>query len=264
MIAYVYVHILAQARLGWLELFDDTPIGISGETAGPGDDARIEFGDRHPPVEVQAKHGLTGGQKLSETVAEMHSRSAAGAMTKVILVVDRGSSKTVHRDFAADLERYRVDRTDGLRVDILRIAAELGPDKDLLRRLFVTTVDVDKVSDVDWKFAIQRLGTVLEDPANANAAWDVLVRDAADLCSKRLKRTRTELITILRTATFKVRPPQKDERFVRQLELSKRFLQEEKPAAALSVIGLLDVDLEGQYVDPTIRYRAANNAPLLV
>ena len=42
-VAYVYVHILTGSKLRWLQVRDDTPTAISGETKGPGDDARIEF-----------------------------------------------------------------------------------------------------------------------------------------------------------------------------------------------------------------------------
>ena len=58
-IAYIYVHILTQQPLGWFGNLDDKPIAVSGETSGPGDDARIGFGSRYESVEIQAKHGLS-------------------------------------------------------------------------------------------------------------------------------------------------------------------------------------------------------------
>ena len=78
-IAFVEAHILAQQRLGWLGPIDDTPSAISGETEGPGDDARVELGTDEEPVEIQAKHGLTAGAKLDEVIAAMRSPSAAGS-----------------------------------------------------------------------------------------------------------------------------------------------------------------------------------------
>ena len=42
-IAYAYVHVLAQMRLGWLGAVDDTPLAVSGEVKGPGDDMRISL-----------------------------------------------------------------------------------------------------------------------------------------------------------------------------------------------------------------------------
>jgi len=58
-IAFVYAHMLAEARLDWLRPSDDTPLAVEAETGGAGDDLRIEFG-RAQSVEVQAKHGLKG------------------------------------------------------------------------------------------------------------------------------------------------------------------------------------------------------------
>jgi tetratricopeptide (TPR) repeat protein len=258
-IAYVYVHVLAQARLGWVELFDDTPVGVSGETSGPGDDARLEFGERHDPIEVQAKHGLKAGAKLSEAIAQIRDRSGAEKPTDVIVVVDRGSSKTVHREFARDLERFRTGRTDGLRAEITRIAEELGGDRQLLQRLYVAAADLESPSEPDAKAMMHLLESVLEDCEQATAAWAVLTADAAEICAKKLRRTRKELVSLLTAAKINVRLPMKDERFMRQLDLSKRLLAEEKAATVLSVLGILDADLKGQDVDPAIRYRAAQH-----
>lgn len=258
-IAYVYAHILAQAPLGWIELFDDTPLGVSGETSGPGDDARLEFGERHPPVEVQAKHGLTAGAKLSDAVAKVRARSAGDTSTDVIFVVDRGSSRTVHREFARDLERYRTGRTDGLRQEIKRIAQELGPDANILERLYVATADLDSPADPDAKAVLQLLDSVLDDRSQASAAWSVLADDADDLCTKKLRRTRKELVNLLTAKKIAVRLPTKDERFMRQLDLSKQLLAEEKPTAVLSILGILESDLKGQDVGVAIRYRAAQH-----
>lgn len=48
-VAFVYVHILAQMRLGWLSLADDTPLAVSGKTGGPGDDPRSNSVNVTPP-----------------------------------------------------------------------------------------------------------------------------------------------------------------------------------------------------------------------
>nr|WP_128795572.1 hypothetical protein [Corallococcus coralloides] len=127
-IAYIYVHILAGMRLGWLSPVDDTPIAVSGETDGPGDDARIEFGDRHPAIEVQAKHGMTGGAKLQEMLARVRSRSQPDDLLKVVLVVDRSSSRWLYSTLPGDIERLRAGRHDALKsetVKLLRARSEI-------------------------------------------------------------------------------------------------------------------------------------------
>src|SRR6185437_16281795 len=82
--AYVAVHILAQRRLQWLYPDDVTPTAISGETEGPGDDARIEFGGKRPAVELQAKHGCRR-PALVETVQRSHKKGGTGAAESVLL-----------------------------------------------------------------------------------------------------------------------------------------------------------------------------------
>lgn len=74
LIAHVYAHMLAQSRLHWLDSVDDTPLGVSGETGGPGDDVRVEFANSGA-FEVQAKHGLSGGRRLEAFVSGLVSHA---------------------------------------------------------------------------------------------------------------------------------------------------------------------------------------------
>lgn len=257
-IAYVYAHVLSRARLGWFRLFDDTPLAVWGETGGAGDDLRIEFGDRHRPVEVQAKHGLTGGAKLLEAVRSVHERSGAQTMN-VVLAVDRKTSKTVHQVFAADLDRLQSGRTDDLGKEIERIRTELGADAGVLQRIVVVPLDVDEPTDFEAKIALHNLESILDDPTQTGAALAILIADANDLCRKRLRRTRKELVDLLAAEKITTRLPGADDHFMRQLDLSKRLLAATKPSAVLSVLGILDADTRERDVDPIIRYRSAQH-----
>src|SRR5258708_2425529 len=140
-IAYIYAHILAQARLGWLSPADDTPIAVSGETGGPGDDALVEFGDRHSPIEVQAKRGLTAGAELNEVVDRIRAKSSPGSSSPVVLVVDRGSTRKLYTELGPDLGRIRSRRTDGLRPVTGDLLKHTDGDLELLRRLYLVTLD---------------------------------------------------------------------------------------------------------------------------
>jgi hypothetical protein len=101
-IAYVFVHALAMRRLAWIEGADDTPIAVSGETGGPGDDVRVESAAL--TFELQAKAGLTGEAALTTAVREIVARMT-GAPEAVILAVDRRSSTWIYNGFASDLDR---------------------------------------------------------------------------------------------------------------------------------------------------------------
>jgi hypothetical protein len=113
-IAYVFVHVLTESKLRWLSIADDTPVGVSGEVRGPGDDARIEFRPGVSPVEVQAKHGLKP-QKCVEAFRAIADASAAGNTTSVLLVVDSTSSASIRYDLKRDLDRLRSGRSDELK-----------------------------------------------------------------------------------------------------------------------------------------------------
>lgn len=254
-VAHIYVHILAQARLGWLAPADDTPVAVSGETGGPGDDAQIEFGERHAVVEVQAKHGLTGGAKLTEAVLAVRDNSKAGDTMEVIFTVDRSSSRTVYRDFARDLERLRSGRTDRLKAEASRLRTQLGADASLLHRLFFVPLDMDAEQDPEAKLTFQLLESVLEDPRDRPSAWAVLLTDAGDVSAKRLRRTRKELVDRLTGAGIKVRPPTKDERFMRQLDFSKRLLESGHARTVLKVLSTLEPDMRAENAAPHVHYR---------
>src|ERR1035437_5540044 len=99
--AYIFVHALAMRRLGWIEGADDTPIAVSGETGGPGDDVRVESADL--TFELQAKAGLTGEAALTTAIREITARMTL-VPEQVILAVDRRSSTWIYIDFASDLD----------------------------------------------------------------------------------------------------------------------------------------------------------------
>jgi tetratricopeptide (TPR) repeat protein len=242
-------------RLGWLNPADDTPLAVSGETDGPGDDARIEFGERHPPVEVQAKHGLSAGMKLEEVIDRIRAKSVSGDQTKVVLAVDRGSSKKVYHDFASDLERLRVGRSDGLKAESAHLLKKLGGDATILRRLFIVPVDIDRDRDPEAKTALHLLASVLDQPEQVMAALGVLTTDAGDVCARKLRRTRKELVDLLEGAKIKVRPPAKDDRWHRQLDFCRQLLDRHHAAAALTVLTKLAVELDGEKVEARVRYR---------
>ena len=111
LVALTYVHVLGQARLGWLPPHDDTPVAVSGETGGPGDDIGLELAAAQASIEVQAKHGLTAGVELVETISAIAVRSAGSEQKRVLIVVNRASTKKLTDVIARDLDTLRSGRT---------------------------------------------------------------------------------------------------------------------------------------------------------
>jgi tetratricopeptide (TPR) repeat protein/predicted nucleic acid-binding protein len=297
------VHIIAQRPLGWLGALDDTPSAVSAETEGPGDDARIEYGGRLRVAELQAKHGLSGVAKMREAITKVRGRSRVGDDSPVIVAVDRLGSARALRDFARDFERLRAGRTDVIKADTVALLIALqeqqgNPEADanadansvagdeanqaqdppvvawpsewretdaerLLQRIYVVPADLDDPHDPERKLAIEILRDRLDDPTQVEKAWAVLAADAQDICKRRLRRGRKDLVSLLEGVGVHVRPPAKDDRWHRTLDGTKRLLQKRHAKAALaSLVELeltLDTSPDAASVDPEVRFRIAQH-----
>jgi tetratricopeptide (TPR) repeat protein len=253
-IAYAAVHVLTETKLRWLNAPDDTPTAIAGEVKGPGDDARLEFA-QHPPVEIQAKHGLRGGAGLTEIITRIRD-SAVSPDSLVILAVESSSSSPVRVDLRRDLERLRSGRTDGLQAITQKLIGDLG-DAVLpaLRRLRVVVLDVDAAHDNESKVAQQLLAENIEDPSRAESAWAILRADGNEVCAQRLRRTRTDLIALLAAAGIRVLPSRKTRRWHDDLRHSKAFLADHEPASALALLARIEADVVTGSPDAEILYR---------
>jgi tetratricopeptide (TPR) repeat protein len=256
-IAGIYIRILAQSRLGWFSPANDTPTAVWGETKGPGDDARIEFGGRYATSEVQAKYGLTAGAELDEVLEKIRQLADANQMP-VALVLDESSTSRLYREFATDLGRLRSGRSDDLRVDARRLH-DAPETRDLLPRLYVIRTDLDDPHDGGMETALLLLASVLEDKTQTDAAWAFLAQDAMDLCRQELRRDRSSLITeVLSPKGIVLRPPDKDQPFLRQIEFVRGLLTKRQPQLAMVVLRQLATDLDHlSDVAPKIRYQAA-------
>jgi tetratricopeptide (TPR) repeat protein len=260
-IAYVYVHILGQTRLAWLTATDDTPLGISAETGGPGDDARIDFGDRCSPLEVQVKYRLNGGEAFKEALADIARRTKHGRPT-VALAVDSNSSRKVRVDLARDLEQLRSGRADGLTQETRNLLSVSDDFSAILKSLRISVLDLELDQGAHAKQAFQSLELLLEEKSQAGAAWRVLQSDAAELCRLRQKRTRRELIGILQAEGIKVRPLGAEEH--RQLDVSRDLIEGYHSEAALAVLSRLDEAIKRRpgLPEPFVLYRLHNQQAL--
>ncbi len=250
-IAFVFVHMLAQRRLGWLTPLDDTPLAVSAETGGPGDDVEVEFGEAQA-FEVQAKAGLTGDAALTDAIRGIAGR-VGDSEEGVVLVVDRRSSGWIYRDFATELERIR-----GGRLDVLPKAgalhAELG---SVLGRIRVKAVDVSPPDDPEAQRSKDLLAGVLSDPLTAETAWAVLLEAAADVAARRLRKDRVAVIDLLTGRGIGVRLLSPDERWLSQLDFVRQLLEKRQAGAALSVLDQVESAVRNQGVGADVRYGLA-------
>jgi len=286
LIAFICAHILARAPLDWFSPEDDTPSAVEPETGGPGDDLYIEFGSRGRTAEVQAKHGLSGGVGLADTVIAMLRKNAgmqrdssgnmrapeattrrdARVLDRLVLAVDGTSSSTVRVTFAADLHRVRSGRVDALSPatrDLITTLQAEGLDT-ALPLLHVLTVEVDAATAPDTKHALHLLRTVLVDPSRAASVWAQLVELAHTACRDRLRLNRADLVHRLESTGSLVKAPAAEERCRRDLDTAERLRKRFANRASLRVLDRVGEELRdhGREVSvPTkVAYHIARSA----
>lgn len=246
-IAYVFVHALAMRRLAWIEGADDTPIAVSGETGGPGDDVRVESAAL--TFELQAKAGLTGEAALTTAVREIVARMT-GAPEAVILAVDRRSSTWIYNGFASDLDRIRDERTDFL-ARARPLYEEVGY---ALKPIRVKALDVLPPDQAQADLAVDMLARLLGSDARAAAAWSHLLAIAADVSRRRRRKNRAALVDALRLLDIEVPPIGPDGQRLNELEFIKQLLERRHAAAALAALSDLERRLPPGGVGSEVRY----------
>lgn len=152
--AYVCVHALAEQALNWVGA-GAVPVAISTETAGPGDDLRVEYlggPGGEGVLEVQAKRGLTRGKKLWEAVLSLARGLAEDPSLRCALLVDHAASSSVRYELGRDIVRLAQGRSDRLKPItnefLERLEAEgIAPERSLLARLSVIVADLGDRSE---------------------------------------------------------------------------------------------------------------------
>ena len=255
-IAFAYVHVIAQRPLPWFGPAGQAPTAVWGETRGPGDDVRLEFGTS-PAAEVQARHEMNAASDLVGLVAAIRTRSAGTGPMPVALLIDRKSSGRLQVNVAGDLDRLRGGRDDGLGNEVANLLAD--PDNhSVLERLFVVPADFDHPYSHERVRAIDYLRGRLVDHVQAEAALDVLVSDAGDVSAKEGRRDAAYLTALLEGRGFPVKPPASDEPWSNRLDWIKESLLDARhDLGALDALERLDQQLETVDVGSVIRARSA-------
>jgi tetratricopeptide (TPR) repeat protein len=206
--AFVAVYLLGRKPLNWLTLdVQDVPTALLGETLGPGDDIRVEFLDTTHRLEIQSKHGLQAGAKLNDALdAIVIALPSVDDMT-VFIAVDPTASKKIKTDLHDDLIRLAEGRTDGLSAiteDARGRFAAAGGDR-LLARVRVVVLDLDHMSSAHTQVCLMILREILENPAQAESALDVIGKECVRICRMRSRADHQSLAALLSRRGIKLR-----------------------------------------------------------
>lgn len=255
-IASAYVHVITQRTVPWFGPAGQVPTAVWGETRGPGDDVRLEFG-MSPAAEVQARHDMNAASDLVGLVAAIRARSAEVGPMPVALLIDRKSSGRLQVNVAGDLDRLRGGRDDGVCKEVADLLAD-PENRTALERLFVIPADFDHPHSHERVRAIDHLRDRLVDPDQAEAAWDMLVSDASDVSAKEGRRDAGYLTALLEGRGFPLKPPAKDAPWGNRLDwIRESLLDARHDLGALDTLERLDRQLETADVGPAIRAQSA-------
>lgn len=206
--AFVAVYLLGRKPLNWLTLdVQDVPTALLGETLGPGDDVRVEFLDTSHLLEIQSKHGLQAGAKLNDALDAIVIGLPSFDDMTVFIAVDPTASKKIKTDLHDDLIRLAEGRTDGLSAiteDVRARFAGVGGDR-LLTRVRVVVLDLDHMSSAHTQVCLMILREILESPAQAESALDVLGKECVRVCRTRGRADHRSLSALLNRRGIKLR-----------------------------------------------------------
>jgi len=200
------IHVIVRSPLNWLDgVVGATPVSVWSETNGPGDDIRIDLNSGEV-IEIQAKKGLSRGDRLWVAMMCLARGIAKKVITYGILAVSPTSSATICQDLAQGVRRIGEGRTDGLNDisrELLNRLNNAGLDAGTVcSRIRVHTVHALEDDSVSIDAAIAMLNPVCG--AGATAAWDRLYREAVRAQLRRGCWTLESLVRILMAANIEI------------------------------------------------------------
>ena len=196
------IHISAGVRLHWLgNLVDDTPVSLSAETGGPGDDLSLEIKGGEL-VEIQIKKGLKKGEHLWQPLLKLSRAIETKKIAFGVLVVSPDSSQTIRQDLANDLIRAGDGQFDGLKNisnEFLSKICDFTSDKQAIcERLRVVTMHCSETDPASIVASNQVLASICATNTKIDSAWAVLYRDSVNLIQMRGKRNVQSLLRVLK------------------------------------------------------------------
>ena len=184
------------------------PLAFQGETDGPGDDIRIELLGTPTLVEAQSKHGLTRGRRFDETFSRIAATLPNHQGMLVILAVDQSASEVIKNDLRIDLQRIAQGRQDVMHTiteNVRELVKDAGGDA-LLARITVVEVNLDFLSSSHSQTALITLRQILDNPTQAETAWDIINRQCHCICRIKGRQDYNSLASLLSRRGIKLRP----------------------------------------------------------
>lgn len=200
LLVIVYVHIIAKIPLKWYSKTEGPPTHVQAETGGLGDDIAIQTTGTPSVYEVQAKSGLTAGAALEGCIKSILSKRNQPNQQQVVVVTNSDRSRKSLADFKVDLERINSGRCDSLSRTTQNLLDSLDIVPEQLAGISLAIVDSASATDKDQLNLLYLLQTIIAHHDKVQNVYDALLRDANDICAKRLCRDRDHLVALVQSA----------------------------------------------------------------
>ena len=212
--AIAYIHALRGTPVQWLDgLTVGTPVSVSSETGGPGDDLSLKLTDGSL-VEVQVKKGLNATNAFWSAVDSLSEGINSGHCNYGILIVCPSSSNTIRSDFAKAIRRIGDGRPDNPTKQQIKFTCYLqeqgyDPTK-ICARMRVKTVSALNDHGDAIAAALAELGHVCANTPQIKSAWSALYVEAIRKIELKGQQTSSSLISVLQSSNIAIKGDDKD------------------------------------------------------
>ncbi len=201
-------HLLRGTRIGWLnKVIDDTPVAITAETGGPGDDIGLELAGGEK-VEVQSKKNLQKGDDLWGALEGLVDGIARKKIDCGILLVNGESSGNIRDKLAQDIVKIG----QGVEGSLSEIGGEwlarlkaTGRNPAHCASLRIVTIRVSDTDGADRRNALEAMRWVCLKEEDAEHSLNHLYEDAITLMKARGRWTLPSIVRLLRAAGIGLR-----------------------------------------------------------
>ena len=212
--AIAYIHALRGTPVQWLDdLTVGTPVSVSSETGGPGDDLALKLVDGSL-VEVQVKKGLNATNAFWSAIDSLSEGIDSGRCDYGILIVCPSSSNTIRSGFAKAIRRIGDNRFDHPPKQQIKFTNHLqkqgyDPTK-ICARMRVKTVSALGDHDDAIATALAELGHVCANTPQISSAWNALYVEAIRKIELKGQQTSSSLISVLQSSNIAIKGDDKD------------------------------------------------------
>lgn len=214
--ALCMVHMARGTPLGWFASRNDTPLSVSAETGGAGDDIAMQLRDGNI-LEVQAKRKLIANSELWDALVALCRRAHEDATFYGVLAVGPTTSIAIRDQLARDIIRLGQGREDDLSQLAITLTEKLSAisiPSSVCDRVRIQTLHLLEQDGASAQSALAHLAHITTQP---ELAWERLQAEGLRLIKLRGRRDTVSVTRIIPGLRESVSGPLAPALVVRQL-----------------------------------------------